>query len=284
MIFQILLIILIISIIYYCHYYKYDNFDARVSNISVQKCGDMCTKIFNCVGFAYDKDNKKCYLSTNPLVGMPEKSLYEDEYRKNFYFCNKPDPIKNDNDAKLYQAIPKNTIYTCKQTEDGSISLNSILDEKINPIKYKDPNIKIKPYELKPLVWPYTKKDIDPNYVTKNDAMNRISFFDYDHDNEYDGIYMFKNECVDETPLFDCLKKCSIEDTCIGVEYNPLKKIKTQNGDIIKKNLCCPKSKITMKKTRTKDNEFGSFYSKKLEDESRLGDVYIRNKNFIDYV
>jgi hypothetical protein len=275
--FQILLIIILIII--YC-FFNNEHFDARVSDISLEKCGDMCTKIFNCVGIGYDKDKKKCYLSTNPIVGMPGKSLYEDEYKKNFYFCNKPDPIKNENDAKLYQAIPKNTIYTCKQGEDGSITLNSILDEKIKKIQFKDPNIQIKPYELKPLSWPYTKKDIDPNYITKNDYMNRISFFDYDPDNEYDGTYMFPNECVDNTPLFDCLKKCSIEESCVGVEYNTSKKIKTTEGDIIKKNLCCPKTEIDMKKTRTPENEFGAFYKKKLEDESRLGDIYIRNYKF----
>ena len=263
--FQILLgfIIVIFACIFIYKYFK-ENFDARVSNVNIEKCGDMCTKIFGCVGFSYDSNKKKCYLSTNPLVGYPEKSLYADEYRKYFNFCNKPDPIKNVNDSNLPDALPKNTIYTCKQGENGLISLNSILDEKINKIKFKDPKIEIKDYQLKPLYWNSinSKKDIDSNFVTKDDYLNKISFFDYDNENEYDGTYMFKDKCVNNVPLFSCLDKCSKEDSCVGVEFN--------------KNICCPKTHIFNLKKRTKDNEFGAFYKKKLEDSARLGDIYIR--------
>ncbi len=268
---QILLIFIIFVLIFFIYKFYVEHFDARVSDVTIEKCGDMCTKIFGCVGFSYDKTKKKCYLSTNPLVGYPEKSLYADEYRNYFNFCNKPNPIKNVNDMNLPDALPKNTIYTCKQGENGLISLNSILDEKINKIKFKNPKIEIKDYDLKPLYWEsiQSKKDIEPNFVTKNDYLNKISFFDYDNKNEYDGTYMFQDKCINNVPLFDCLGKCAKEDSCVGVEFNPSK-----NND---NNICCPKTHIFNKKKRTKENELGVYYTKKLEDSARLGDIYIRN-------
>ena len=278
--FQIFLIITIILLIFAYFYYKTEHFDARVSDVSKEKCGDMCTKIYGCAGFSYDKDNQKCYLSTNPIISAPMDSMYRDEYNPDFTFCNKPHPIKDEVDENVYQALPKNTVYTCQDGDEGITSYKKIINEKIEDINTKDAVVEIEPYKLKPLTWPFEKKDLDPNYVTKDDYINKIIMYDYDPEHESQGSYLLPHKCSSNIPLFSCLSKCTIENGCIGVEFNPSLLEKQTNGKYIqRKNVCCLKSSEFNKIKRTKQHENGAFYKKNLVNDAYLSNIYIRNIN-----
>jgi hypothetical protein len=276
--FQILLIIIIIFLLFLYNKPSTENFDARVSDVSKEKCGDMCTKIYGCSGFSYDKDNQKCYLSTNPIIGAPIDSMTRDENNPEFSFCNKPFPIKDEVDENIYQALPKNTVYTCQDGDEGITSSKSIINEKIDDISSKEAVVNIEPYKLKPLTWPYEKKDLDPNYVTKDDYINKMIMFDYDPYNEYQGSYLLPHKCVSNIPLFNCLTKCTIEDGCVGVEFNPSLLEKQPDGKFIqRKNVCCLKSSEFNKIKRTKEHENGAYYRKNLETDAYLSKIYIRD-------
>jgi hypothetical protein len=200
-------------------------------------------------------------------VGQPSKSLYSDEYTTDMYFCNKPDPIKNQFEYQVYQAPAKNIVYTCKNKIDGNTSFNTIINNEIKQISAKNPNIYIKPYDMKELLWPVVKKDVNPNYVNIDDYTNKLVLFDYDPSHEYQGTYLYDNKCVENTPLFDCLKKCTITNGCKGVEYDN------------KTNKCCPKSSIDNRIKRTDENKDGAFYTKKLANDAYIGNIYITQNN-----
>ncbi len=272
------LIFLIITIIV-INYTYHENFDARVSDVDKSKCGDMCTKIYGCNGFAYD-DNQKCYLSQSPIIGSPMESLYRNEYDPAFEFCNKPHPIKDEIDEKLLQALPKNTIYTCQVGDEGVPKYQSILNDNITDVDMKESVISVKKYDLKLLTWPFEKKDIDANYTNIDDHMNKIIMYDYDPDNEYQGSYIYAHKCVNNIPLFNCLTKCATDENCVGLEYNPLLLRKLSNGKYKKdRNVCCLKSSEFNKIKRTTEHENGAYYKKSLEDGAYLSNIYIRNTN-----
>jgi len=281
LIFQILLgilIIIIVVIISNSYIKEYENFDARIKDISFEKCSNTCTKVYSCIGFSYDKKNKNCYLANNPIVGTPMDSIYKDEYEPGFIFCNKPDPIRTDIDSQFKDALAKNTIYACKEGEDGDAGYKSMVDEKVTDLVLKDSKISIKPYKLKQIIWNDYKKDLDPDIITKDNYLNKIVFYDYDPDHEYNGKYMFEHKCVSNVPLFDCLKKCTIEEDCVGVEYNPLLLTKQKNGLFKKdKNICCLKSSEDEKIDRSEKHINGAYYKKSLEDDAYKTDIYIRN-------
>src|SRR5579872_6819611 len=81
-----IIIIFVLLILHYNYDYEYEkdkneNFDARISNITLTECGTECTQALNCVGFAYDNANSKCYLSKSSIISQPHESLYDDEYK-----------------------------------------------------------------------------------------------------------------------------------------------------------------------------------------------------------
>jgi hypothetical protein len=278
--FQILLIIIIILLIFLYNNSTKEGFDARVSDITQEKCGDMCTKIYGCAGYSYDSDNQKCYLSTNPIIGAPMDSMYRDEYKPDFTFCNKPYPIKDEIDENIYQALPKNTVYTCQEGDEGITNYKKIINESIEDIPAKEAVVDVERYKLKPLTWPFEKKDLDPNYVTKDDYINKIIMFDYDPNHEYQGSYLLAHKCVSNIPLYNCLTKCTIEDGCVGVEFNPSFLEKLPNGKYMqRKNVCCLKSSEFNKIKRRKKHENGAYYKKNLETDAYLSKIYIRDIN-----
>jgi len=123
-----------------------EQFDAKISNITMSECGDKCTKSLGCNGFSYDMN--KCYLSTNPILGVPDKSKYIDEYNSNYMVCNKPHPIRYNYMEKNKNALKKNTIYLCKKGENGFASYKSIIDNIID-LKYNNSPFDFNLYELK---------------------------------------------------------------------------------------------------------------------------------------
>lgn len=275
---KIQILLLITIIIAFIYWQCFENFDARVSNVSKEKCGDMCTKIYNCSGFAYDEDNEKCYLSQNTVITSPMDSIYRDEYNPNFEFCNKPYPIRDTIDEQQFKALPKNTIYGCQDGDEGIASKQSIINDNIQNLKTQDDIIKVDQYKLKELIWPSFKKDLDPDYVTKDDYVNKLNMYDYDSKHEYQGTYLYPHKCVNNVPLFNCLMKCTLEDGCIGVEYNPMLLRKLDDGSFKKDtNVCCLKSSEWNKITRRPEHEGGAYYKKQLENDAYFGNIYIRN-------
>jgi hypothetical protein len=159
--FQILLLILIIfSFIYYNN----EHFDSKITNITKEKCGDLCTKTYDCIGFAYNDKTKNCYLGNNPIVGLPDRSYHRDEYNSKFTFCNKPHPIRHNVDEMKVDAHKNNTIYLCKNGIKNFASFKYIIDNKINDLKYKTSPFNIEPYQLKTINW---KRPLDPLLIRK---------------------------------------------------------------------------------------------------------------------
>ncbi len=137
------------------------------------------------------------------------------------------------------------------------------------------------PYKLKQLYWPTRRKDLDPDYITNNDIFNNIIFYERDSENEHLGQYLFQHKCVNDIPLDICLQKCSLEEDCDGVEYNPLllEKVTNKNGKqtlLERQNVCCLKKNIKNKIKRRPEHKAGTFYTKKLEDQAYLTNIYIK--------
>ncbi len=260
-----------------------ENFDGRISDVTQEQCGDFCTKIYGCGGFSYDDSNQKCYVSINPILGNPPfDSLYVNEFDPSFLICNKPFPIKDEIDEGQDFAYAKNSIYLCSQEMDTLGKFQYVNGES----QQVQDNQKITndPYKLKQLYWPTRRKDLDANYVTNNDIFNNIIFYEKDDENEHLGQYLFQHKCVNDVPLTDCLQKCALEDECDGVEFNPLllEKVNNVNDEdskqtlLQRKNVCCLKKNIKNKIKRRKEHEAGSFYTKKLEDQAYLTNIYIK--------
>ena len=91
--------------------------------------------------------------------------------------------------------------------------------------------------------------------------------YEGDQDNEYDGEYLYPSNFKTDVKIDKCLKECTHNSKCVGVEYNP----NLQNF----KNVCCLKSTFGQKKKRRLDAESGIFYIKKV---SNFNDP---NKNII---
>ena len=70
---------------------KTENYDARISNITENECGSVCTEAPNCGAFGYKHGlfGGKCYLSQRHILARPIDSLYFDEYSKIDKRCNK---------------------------------------------------------------------------------------------------------------------------------------------------------------------------------------------------
>lgn len=124
---------------------SYEHFDKKIENINYESCGSYCTNKYNCIGFAYDNSKNNCYLSNSPIVGEPisnsAKSIYYNEYSKDYNICNKPFPIKKEDKYKLNENMyNKNVIYYCKdKIEDNQkIIYKTIFDNKIKNYNNKN--------------------------------------------------------------------------------------------------------------------------------------------------
>jgi hypothetical protein len=72
---------------------------------------------------------------------------------------------------------------------------------------------------------------------------------------------------------------CDVDDTCIGVEWNPYYlKTKSDNSAEIYKNICCPKTQINNIIPRRKEFENGNFYLKKHVDAFNKDNIYVMSK------
>lgn len=251
--------------------YSTEHYDARISNMTIEKCGSICTKTIGCAGFSFDTKKNKCYLSKIPILGQPGESIYKDEYKSDHYRCNKLYVIKNTDDVNS-NTLVKNAIYSCADHERGLYDLEMIKDDKIiKPIdKDKIDNLTVEKYSLVGIDWAKEKIDIDIN-KSETKLNNKSNFFAKRED-EYLGQYTQPHMCVANIPELECLKQCSNDQNCVGVEWNPLlmKKVAGSRDKYkIYKNVCCPKAIIKEIIPRRDAFSDGRFYEK-LEPNDNL--------------
>ena len=237
-----------------------ENYDARVSDTdNLAKCGNMCSSVYGCGGFAHNKSLEKCYLSKFPITSPPIPSLYSGEYKGENVYCNKMFPINSDYSINNDMYVD-NKVYDCytKNAEDlGTKYLDFGSNEK-NISKNDVYSLKSDPYELQYLEWPDTRKDInfDKDLIIMYDESKII--YEGDQDNEYKGEYLYPSKCKTDIKLDKCLKDCTQTSKCVAVEYNP--KFKEY------KNVCCLKSTIGDKIKRRATAESGTMYIKKISN------------------
>lgn len=246
-----------------------EKYDAKVSNVdSLSKCGNMCSSVYGCGGFAYNKQLEKCYLSKYPLTTPPIPSIYFEEFLQDNTYCNKMFPIISDYsinndmyvDNKIYDCYTKNAEFIGKKYFNMNGGEKTIYMNDIYSLRSD-------PYNINNLKWPTDKKDI--NFDSKFNIIYDRNEIGYEGDqlHEYDGEYLNPSQCKTDISLSDCLNQCTNNPDCIGVEYN------TKFDKFT--NICCPKSTIGKRIIRRGNKENGIFYTKILFDKNNL------NKNNI---
>jgi hypothetical protein len=197
----ILLLTVFICIKYTTCQNKIENYDGKISNMTITQCGTECTIGENCKGFSYKPASSTCYLSKTRILGEPTESAYNGEYSKLDMRCNKINPI-DDIDFISDNTLTQNSVYVCSDGERnrssefqyanlGSSSLETadtvgasagrgvptkigdtpittqplVVNYKLYDVKYIDPEINI-------------LKDLEPNWtklVRQNDDEIRES-------------------------------------------------------------------------------------------------------------
>jgi hypothetical protein len=237
-----------------------ENYDGKISNLTLTQCGTECTMGENCRAFAYKPISSTCYLSKKNILGEPMESAYSKDYSKLDRRCNKINPI-NDTDFISDTTLTQNSVYVCSDGENNNItefqyanlgasSLQTsdtvggtagrgvptkigenpdntaplAVNYDVYSIKYIDP-------EVEPL------RDLEPNFpklvkntdeeirnkniIVKNEDNNKNAVSAFiQSDMEYLGQYLLGHQCVINVPLYDCLDFCASNDKCAGTEWN----------------------------------------------------------------
>lgn len=267
------ILILLIVVIICCVTASTEGFDGRISEITQAECGDACSKTYGCAGFAYDEENKKCFISKSPILGSPGNSLYTDSYSTDLVRCNKRGKIDL-GDVENEDSRLQNSLYMCANKEDGeykpSLVLNNIFQEIPNGMA-----VSIDDYELHNLDWPEYKKDLELSYSKVAEAHGTGS--DVPPGNKYLispkehlGQYMHSHQCVANTSLFECLKSCDQSSECKGCEWNPIliQKDEETGQHKMYENVCCPKKEIKEITDRREQFKRGKYYIKLTENQS----------------
>ena len=255
-----------------------ESFDEKITRSTSQKCGIMCTKIFDCVGFVSDGDT--CYLSKTPILGRPEQSVFGDDYKKNIPRCNKlakiDDPIiATSNDYK------KNATYVCTKNDVDNTQTFKLYDNDetlLSNLSELD-NIILKKYTFEEIEW---GKEIDLDYnknLITNPTENNSILVMKQFDEEFLGQYLYPHKCSSNISQADCLLNCIGDNQCVGTEWNPTYfKLNNKNEYDVYKGICCPKIKISKVIPRRDSFKFGKFYLKQNELKDKINDdsVYIK--------
>jgi hypothetical protein len=258
----ILIVILLIIIIIFLNnkkeHNKKEHYDARISDVTdIDRCANICSSVYGCGGFAFDPNNKKCYISKYPLTVPPIPAQFSDGYNRNYTYCNKALPILSDvsinNDLYV-----DNKIYDCFTNKAESVGKKYFdIGKKGTDIQTNDVyGIKSDSYKIQQITWPTSQTDIKfddkLNYIYENNEV----VYEADNQNEHLGLYLNPSMCLTDTDLNKCLKDCTNNRICEGVEYN----VKYKNYE----NVCCPKSKIQKIIKRRPVTKYGTYYSKTL--------------------
>jgi hypothetical protein len=254
----VIILILIVLIILFLFKNKKENYDARISNVdNIEKCANICSSIYGCGGFAYNSNNNKCYVSKYPLASPSIPSLYSNEFQKSNIYCNKALPIISDIsinndlyvDNKVYNCYTQNAQDLGKKYYDFGKPEKQIYFNDLYGIKSE-------PYNIQKLEWPTEQVDLkfDDKFNLYYDTKD--IYYEADNMNEYLGTYLNPGMCKTDIDQHKCLKDCTLNADCIGVEYNPTYKTY--------RNVCCPKSKIEKIIPRREDKLSGTFYTKQV--------------------
>lgn len=247
-----------------------EGYDARMTGVTKEVCGRVCTKTFQCDGFAYHEEPKDmsqshCYLSQTPIIGEPSAGVYQDEYKPKKLRCNKLHSIKSNDTGALTDAdIVNNTIYLCSPDEFGPYLSYKIVNGVMEQVDRNSID-KIQPedYQLEDIVWPKYKKDYKPNLLPPEIETKKYTVFEQDK-YEHLGQYLYPYKCVENVTQGECLRTCNENKDCVGVEWNPVYLKKQKDGStIIHKEVCCPKREISQVINRRKEFENGRYYVKK---------------------
>ncbi|ARF09045.1 hypothetical protein Catovirus_1_1095 [Catovirus CTV1] len=265
-----------------------ENYDGRITGVTEQVCGKICTETYGCYGFAYDKINSRCYLSQSPILFQPGQSIYTTEYEIDHSRCNKLYPIRPDIDNIDdidEEDLRRNMLYSCQKNENDEYEFFKIANEEIFPINKTNTSndtqansfmgVKYEDYPVFKIDWPTYRKDLDiaKLYDKENNKLNNYMMFDKKNE-YYGGEFLYPYKCVRNIPENMCIKTCSDREDCIGVEYNP-KFIEKDNK--ISENVCCPLKSVSTINERPKIFENGYFYKKNQPNKLNKNNVYVKN-------
>jgi len=103
-------------------------YDVKVQPSSINKCGQLCTGIVGCYGYAHNNLNT-CYLSQKHILGQALETTYANEYKDTDYRCNKIRALQGLNDSHVPEALKENAFYTCSDSELGKYHLELLTDK-----------------------------------------------------------------------------------------------------------------------------------------------------------
>ena len=158
----IILMILVIIILLYKNNNNNNNesFDSRIEGASQVQCGTICSKVLGCSGFAYDADNKNCYLARDKIIYSPARkerprhlNAFAEFYKRDMPRCNKLYVI-NDTLYNSRNNLLRNTTYTCQDFEEGPTTYKiyngaEIPVDDVTQINQMSP----KPYTFEKIKW-----------------------------------------------------------------------------------------------------------------------------------
>lgn len=265
-----LLIIILIYIIYNLNK-KVESYDVMIDQkTTLGKCGNICSSIYGCAGFAVTDDGSQCWISKLPLTSPPIPSRYMSSFDSTNIHCNKLRPITSDFGISP-DSYTENKVYDCYTGEKADDLGRKYIDFNITPEDLSDSSfyfIKSEPYKLNTINFDKdTIIKVDSDFNVEVDP-NDISY-ERDDENEYLGKYLNESVCKTNVDINECLNKCTSNPKCVGVEH-----IKEFDG---KYNICCPKSYIDKKIPRREKFKLGSFYSKKINYNNKES----KNKIFV---
>lgn len=156
----IILIISVIIILLYKNNNNSESFDSRIEGASQIQCGTMCSKILGCTGFAYDADNKNCYLARDKIIYSPARrerprhlNAFAEFYKRNMPRCNKLYVI-NDSLYNSRNNLLRNITYTCQDFEEGPTTYKMYNGDEINVNDVTKINqYSPKPYTFEKIKW-----------------------------------------------------------------------------------------------------------------------------------
>jgi hypothetical protein len=247
-----------------------EKYDVEIEQqTSLGKCGNICSSIYGCAGFATTDDGNKCWISKLPITSPPIPSKFMSNFDSTNIHCNKLRPITSDFGISD-DNYTENKVYDCYTGEKADDLGRKYFDFNVKPEDLSDSSfyfIKSESYNLHTIDFDRdTKITVDSNFNVDINP-DDISYLE-DGNNEYLGKYLSESICKTNVELSDCLNNCTLNPDCVGVEY-----LKEYNGNY---NICCPKSLIEKKIPRREKFKLGSYYSKKNKFNSNK-----KNKIFI---
>jgi hypothetical protein len=114
------LIITILFIIVYNLNKKTELYDVMIDQTtSLGKCGNICSSIYGCAGFATSDDGKQCWISKLPLTSPPIPAKYMSNFDETNIHCNKLRPITSDFGMSP-DVYTENKVYDCYTGEKAN--------------------------------------------------------------------------------------------------------------------------------------------------------------------